>query len=99
MIISFSRKIIETVVNYDDTVVTQHLVSDNESLAASLSEGLNVSDYFRRMSKAVVDVAHGRGQKVGIWTVNNFSEAVRLANYNVDFITTDYDFATLSCNF
>ena len=51
------------------------------------------------MSKAVVDVAHGRGQKVGVWTVNNFSEAVRLANYNVDFITTDYDFATLSCNF
>ena len=51
------------------------------------------------MSKAVVDVAHGRGQKVGVWTVNIFSEAVRLANYNVDFITTDYDFATLSCNF
>lgn len=96
VIISFSRKIIETVRNYDGTAVTQHLVSDNESLSTSLRAGLNVSDYFRRMNKAVVDDAHGRGQKVGVWTVNNFSEAVRLANFKVDFITTDYDFSAVS---
>lgn len=92
VIISFSRKSIETVRSIDETVVTQHLVSDNESLGAALKDGYNVSDYFRRMNKAVVDEAHGRGRKVGVWTVNNINEVMKLANYRVDFITTDYDF-------
>lgn len=92
VIISFSKSNIQVVNKIDDKIVTQHLVSDAESLKNSLNEGFNISDYFRRVNKSVVDDTHSKGKKVGVWTVNNLNEMVRYANLGVDYITTDFDF-------
>lgn len=93
VIISFSKNIIAKVKEIDSAIVTQHLVEDHVSLRNSLTEGFNVSDYFRHMTKALVDESHGKGKKVGVWTVNNIGDIHRYATYGVDYITTDYDFS------
>lgn len=93
VIISFSRKNIQAVKEIDEEVVTQHLVENAENLRSSLHEGFNVSDYFRYVTKTLVAEAHGKGRKIGVWTINDLSEARRCAEYGVDFITTDRDFS------
>lgn len=94
VVISFSKKNIQAIGKIDPTVVTQHLVNDYENLRCSLSEGHNVSDYFRNLSKSVVDEVHGKGRKIGAWTINDLSDARRYADYGVDYITTDRDFSS-----
>lgn len=93
VIISFDKNSITTVNELYPSVVTQHIVEDHIALRKSLTEGFDVTDYFRYITKTLVDEAHGKGKKVGIWTVNNIIDIQKYAAYGVDYITTDYDFS------
>ncbi|GBC71113.1 Glycerophosphodiester phosphodiesterase [Candidatus Calditenuaceae archaeon HR02] len=46
--------------------------------------------YHGHVSEEVVSYAHKRLLLIGVWTVNEVEEAVRLARMGVDSITTDY---------
>ena len=50
----------------------------------------DVSFYDRIISKDMVDKVHASGHKVGVWTVNKYQNALKYANWGVDYITSDY---------
>lgn len=93
VIVSFSKKHIETVRSIDAEVNTQHVVQNDVNFRSSLVEGHDVTDYFGHLTKKLIDDVHGQGRKVGVWTVNNFMTAIKYANYGVDYISTDKDFS------
>ena len=41
------------------------------------------------MTEALVDLAHGYGKEVHVWTVNDRSELVRMKRIGVDNVITD----------
>ena len=45
--------------------------------------------YHRVVNKALVDECHRRGIRVNVWTADEATDAKRLIEYSVDFITTD----------
>lgn len=49
-----------------------------------------VIPYFRRIDEAMVESAHRHGMHLSTWTVNDWDEALRLANMGVDSIITDH---------
>ena len=93
VIVSFSKKHIQTVLSFDPDVKTQHVVQKDINIQTSLLEGYDVTDYFGHLTKNLIDDALGQGRKVGVWTVNNIMLAIKYANYGVDYISTDKDFS------
>ena len=46
--------------------------------------------FFRDVTKENVKLAHGLGLAVNVWTVNNDEDVLRMIEYSVDGIITDY---------
>jgi glycerophosphoryl diester phosphodiesterase len=53
-------------------------------------EGHIWSAFYRDVTKQNIDLAHELGLAVNVWTVNRESDIVRMIEYGVDGIITDY---------
>jgi glycerophosphoryl diester phosphodiesterase len=54
-----------------------------------IADKFDVDVYHKRLTKELVDRYHAAGMKVNCWTVNHAEDGERLAEWGVDFITTN----------
>ena len=63
---------------------------DTEALIKDLAENkLDLDIYYKILTKELIDLFHSHGIKVNCWTCDDKDEAEKLANYGIDFITTN----------
>lgn len=99
IIISFDFPTLKQVKAIDSRIKTGALVRADwfmlRSPEKAVSDAIEQTgaDYFMPtaspVNQAIVDAAHARGIKMGVWTVNVASEMKRYAGFGVDAITTD----------
>lgn len=99
IIISFDFPTLKEVKAIDSRIKTGALVRADwfmlRSPEKSVTDAIEQTgaDYFMPtaspVNQAIVDAAHARGIKMGVWTVNVASEMKRYASFGVDAITSD----------
>lgn len=71
----------------------QYLISkefDADDLCARLNEyNLDLDIYHGSLTKELLDRVHADGHKVNVWTVDTLEVAEKMAEYGVDFITSN----------
>ncbi len=90
--ISFYKSLLDYVEKTDKKAVTQLLFGGGKSQVSILCRaavGKNVSVDYSSMTKSVVKTAHRNGAQAAAWTVNSPSDAQKLIDMGVDFITTN----------
>lgn len=69
----------------------QYLVAecDEKVLTVLRENALDLDMLYRNCTREIVDACHAMGRVVNVWTVDSLEEARRMAEYGVDFITTN----------
>lgn len=76
--------------NFPNTVAQYLTFILYEGLVDTLVENkLDLDIYYRELNKARIDLLHEKGIKVNCWTVNSKGAAQKLADWGVDYITTN----------
>jgi len=68
--------------------LTSYDVTD-EQIENLLENRLNLDINYKNLTKEKIDILHSRGIKVNCWTCDDKDIAEELANYGVDFITSN----------
>jgi len=73
------------------TQSVQYLFSEfnDERLSKLIKDRIDVDVYYEALTKEMVDFLHQNGLKVNCWTVDDKQKAEELAEWGVDFITTN----------
>ncbi len=73
------------------TQSVQYLFSEfnDERLSKLIKDRIDVDVYYEVLTKEMVDFLHQNGLKVNCWTVDDKQKAEELAEWGVDFITTN----------
>lgn len=92
IMIGFNQNYLKSVKEIDPNINTQHLVSYTEDFINSLNEGFNVSVNVEYIDETILKDTCANTTGIGLWTINDIEEAVKYAEYGVDYITTNHDF-------
>lgn len=89
--ISFLYTNLEKMRNLSNLVKLQYLVCEynNEILNKCIKCNLSIDIEYHAVTKELVDEMHQHTLEVNAWTVNDISEANRLIDFNVDYLTTN----------
>ena len=73
------------------TQSVQYLFSEfnDERLSKLIKDRIDVDVYYEALTKEMADFLHQNGLKVNCWTVDDKQKAEELAEWGVDFITTN----------
>ena len=63
--------------------------ADEALLAQLLPWGMGLDIYYRALTKEGLDLMHANGVEVNCWTVDEVADAARLADWGVDYITSN----------
>ncbi len=61
----------------------------DEEIAKLKRDNIDVDVWCKELTKEQIDMAHNAGLKVNCWTVDGKEDAERLANWGIDFITSN----------
>ncbi len=61
----------------------------DEMLENVIKNKMDVDVYYKALTKESIDFLHSKGLRVNCWTVDNKADAEQLAEWGVDFITTN----------
>lgn len=61
----------------------------DELIEKLIADKFDVDAYYKSLNKDIIDVLHNAGIKVNCWTVDNKEEAEQLAEWGVDYITSN----------
>lgn len=75
---------------YPDQAAQYLSTTYHEGILELLKENkMDLDIYFRELTKQRLDILHENDIKVNVWTVDNPKHAEKLANWGVDYITTN----------
>lgn len=62
---------------------------NDELIEKLIADKFDVDAHYKSLNKDIIDVLHNAGIKVNCWTVDNKEEAEQLAEWGVDYITSN----------
>jgi len=93
-IISFEKENIDNILSIDNSVMTEVLTSNYFTALSLIAGGYNIGVKETIISENLVKETHNKGLTINVWTVNNEEDIAEYQEWGVDYITTDYIFAT-----